>query len=495
MKHTDKTTDETTDETTTTIRAANMVTNGSSDVGCDNVRYVDGRVDRDVERPVVDEGAPIELTRRNIIGGLVASAVGASIVGVFGSTDLAAAATRKVRTRTNAQPGSVAPSVTSPSAVSAVPQTPGTGILVVLTLYGGNDGLNTIVPNDPTYLSQRGALAYQPNETLALDTSFGMNPSMTGLKGLWDQKRVAIVHGVGYANPSRSHFRSMDIWQSGASERVELSGWLGRWHDATGSDPLRMINIGASLPRYMVALKGGGGAALPNGTVTIPGGKKFTNAFAELGRGPGNELGPLGARLASNFTDLQRVVDQVGPILKGGVEGSGTANLEGGATASGLGNTVLDRQFDEVARLIKGGAPTRAYGVALGGFDTHATERDQHRLLWASVDKAVTNFVNAMAADPRGANVSVLIYSEFGRRVAANLSNGTDHGAAAPVLVVGPAVKGGHFGDPPNLTDLDAGDIKFTTDFRRVYATLLGTTLAVDPAAVLGQSFAPLPFL
>jgi uncharacterized protein (DUF1501 family) len=436
------------------------------------------------------------ISRRGLLGGLVGGAV---VVGL--GAESVAAAPRKVRTQTTSEPtvtiAPTSPSTAAPSPATSPASAPtptGQGIFVLLTLYGGNDGLDTVVPTDPLYLAARGALAYQPTETLPLDPAFGLNPEMTGFKGLWDQKRLGIVHGVGYPEPSRSHFRSMDIWQSAVPDRVEINGWLGRWHDATGGDPLRMINIGASIPRAMVSVKGGGGAALPNGNVAIPGGKTFTKAFAELGT-VDPTLGPWGARIASNVQDLRRVVDQVGPILKGDVTAAGSVNLEGGATANGTNKSQLDKQFDEVARLIRGGAPTRVYGVALGGFDTHANERQQHRALLGSVDRAVTNFVNEMAADPRGGKVTVLIYSEFGRRVNANLSNGTDHGAAAPVFVVGASVKGGFYGDPPSLSDLNDGDLKFTTDFRRVYASILGGTLGLDPVAVLGKAFEPIPLL
>lgn len=372
----------------------------------------------------------------------------------------------------------------------------GTGTFVLLTLYGGNDGLNTIIPySDSAYLSGRGSLAFTADQVLKLDDQWGLNPSLAGIKALWDRKRVAIVRGVGYPNPNRSHFRSMDIWQSAVPDSYEATGWLGRWHDATGPDPLRMVNIGASLPRTMIGTKGGG-AALPNGQLTLPGGAGVSNAFAELHRGgAGAELGGWGARIGAAGADLLRVQQAFGPILAGSAAGAGGTSLEGGATANGENRTELDDQFDQVAKLIKGGAPTRAYGVSLGGFDTHATERDQHLRLLKAVDQGITRFFAGFEGDARGDGVTVLVHSEFGRRVGANSSNGTDHGTAAPVLVIGPSVKGGYYGDAPSLTDLDQGDLKFTTDFRSIYASILSSVLGLDPAAVLGKSFVPVPFL
>lgn len=248
------------------------------------------------------------------------------------------------------------------------------GIVVLVTLYGGNDGLDTLVPySNSAYQAGRGPLAVAPDRVLPLDAEFGLHPSMPAFKKLWDEKKLAIVRGVGYPNSNRSHFRSMDIWQSGVPDRVEISGWLGRWQDATSSDPLRMLSLGASVPRALIGLKGGGGSALPNGQVALPGGKGITNAFVELGRGSaGAELGPWGARIGATVSNLVRVVDQLGPILKAGTKTAETASLEGGSSANGDSVSVLDSQLNDVATLIKGDAPTRVYSVSLGGFDTHA---------------------------------------------------------------------------------------------------------------------------
>ena len=289
----------------------------------------------------------------------------------------------------------------------------------------------------------------------------------------------------------------MDIWQSGVPDRSEVSGWLGRWHDATSTDPLRMLSVGPSVPRALIGLKGGGGSALPNGQVVLPGGKGVTNAFVELGRGAaGSELGPWGAKVGTSVTNLVRVVNELGPILKSGSHATVSTSLEGGAAANGDATSVLDSQLNDVATLVLGDAPTRVYSVALGGFDTHASERDQHNRLLATLDGALTRFLAKVGADPKGAGITVVVYSEFGRRVQANASGGTDHGTAAPVLVLGPRVKGGFYGDMPSLTDLDQGDLKFTTDFRSVYSAVLTGVLGAEPAVSLGTvPFAPVPFL
>jgi uncharacterized protein (DUF1501 family) len=431
------------------------------------------------------------LTRRHVVGGLLGGVGALAFNGLRPTPATAARASTPLQTQVTPGAPSSGVAVASPAIANVAKAAPGNGILVLLTLYGGNDGLNTVVPNSSLYLAARGELAHQPNTTLKLDDAFGLNPAMPGFKSLWDAKRLAIVRGVGYPNPNRSHFRSMDIWQTAAPDRNEISGWLGRWHDATGGDPLRMVNIGASMPRAMVSIKGGGGAALPNGNLILPGGAGVSKVFAELGRTP-STLGPLANKVLGNNNDLLRVVEKFSPILKGEIAGGGAVSLEGGATANGDNRTQLDNQLDEVARLVNGGAPTRVFSVSLGGFDTHASEKESHARLLSAVDQAVTRFVNTMAASPNGSKVTVVIYSEFGRRVAANDSGGTDHGTANSVFIVGPQVNGGFYGDAPSLSDLDDGDVKFTTDFRGVYSSMLSNVLGIDPAAVLGKAFAPL---
>lgn len=433
------------------------------------------------------------VSRRRFLGLVGAGAAGAVLPGVVG-TGAGAKAVMKVGAQT------IGAQTIGAQTIGAQTVAPGTakgdGIFVLVTLYGGNDGLNTVIPYaDSAYLAGRGDLAYRADQVLPLDASFGLQPNLVGLKQQWDRGRLAIVHGVGYPNPNRSHFRSMDIWQTGSPDAVVNTGWLGRWLDATGPDPLRMVNIGSSLPRAMVATKGSG-AALNPGKLGLPGGSAIETLFSELVRpGAGAELGPLGARIAGSGSDLLRVNRSFGPILTGAAAaGGGSSNLEGGAAAQGTAGAVssLQRDLDEVASLIVAGVPTRVFSVSLGGFDTHAAEKDQHARLMGVLDAALTNFTRRLDGSPSGAKVTVLVHSEFGRRVAANASNGTDHGTAAPVLVLGPQVRGGFHGDPPSLTTLDQGDLVFTVDFRSVYSSVLGSVLGIDPAAVLGRAVTPL---
>jgi uncharacterized protein (DUF1501 family) len=366
------------------------------------------------------------------------------------------------------------------------------GILVLLTLYGGNDGLNTVIPyEDGSYLGGRSALGYQPEQVLPIGDGLGLHPNLTGLKSLWDAKRLAIVRGVGYPNPNRSHFRSMDIWQSAVPDEQVVTGWVGRWLDVTGNDPLRAVSIGGSLPRIFGGEKAAG-AAVPVGELTLPGTPALRSAYAAMAQ-PSAGTSPLAARVAQSGKDLLTVDDAISHMLAGqpaNDEIAGSTSLEGTGGANSL-----TPQLELVARLVKAGSPTRVYGVSLGGFDTHANEKETHARLLGDVDEAVSAFFRSLEGSPQGAKVVLVAYSEFGRRVAANGSNGTDHGTAAPVFVVGTRVKGGFYGDNPSLTDLDSGDLKFTTDFRSVYATLLEQLVGVEAKAGLGRAFVGVPFL
>jgi uncharacterized protein (DUF1501 family) len=384
------------------------------------------------------------------------------------------------------------------------PLTPGTGVLVMLTMYGGNDGLNTVIPaGDGVYQSARPGLAYAESEVLPLGDGLGLNPGMTGLKALWDDDRLAIVRGMSYPNPDHSHFRSMDIWQTASPDRPMSSGWLGRWLDAQGRDPLLAVSLDPVLPP-MLAGETAAGAALPASGLALPGGDLGT-AFAALGAPASGESGPL-AVAARAVEDLHRTSATIGPMLTSAAS-TGAPNGDmprraarakvklGQGGKGGGGDASLARQLDTVAACVEMGAPTRAYSVSLGGFDTHTGERATQQRLLSEVDGAVATFLTRMAGSARGRGVVLVAYSEFGRRVAANANQGTDHGTAGPVLVAGHSVRGGFVGEQPSLTELDDGDLKPTGDFRDVYATLLADVLDADPERVLGPGHKVLPLV
>ncbi|MGH9300588.1 MAG: DUF1501 domain-containing protein [Acidimicrobiales bacterium] len=418
------------------------------------------------------------------------------------------------------------------SATPAKAAVAGTGspALVLLTLYGGNDGLNTVIPySDSAYLSGRGTLAYQPNEVIPVAEGLGFHPNLVGFKQLWQAGHLAVVRGVGYPNPSFSHFRSMDIWQSANPTSDVATGWLGRWLDATGTDPLRALSVGPNLPMALTGAKSGG-SAITAGSLKLPGSALEQAGFQAL-QIQGSNAPALYTQVAQSGRDMLRVqhslVDLLGPNgldslathklhpTKAPAPGTpstapsgvgSTAPSGAGSTApSGVGSTapsgagnyagVLGSQLDLVTRLIKAGSPTRVYGVSLGSFDTHANEKADQSQLLAEMDAAVTSFVNGLVGEPHGHNTVLMAYSEFGRRVAGNASGGTDHGSAGPVFVAGPSVKGGFYGDEPSLTKLVDGNLIFTTDFRSVYATVLANVLGEDPKVSLGQAYPSIAFV
>ncbi|MGW6441515.1 DUF1501 domain-containing protein [Lentzea sp. NPDC055074] len=353
------------------------------------------------------------------------------------------------------------------------------GVLVVVTLYGGNDGLNTVVPaEDRAYQDARPDLAYEPGEVLGLGEGLGLNPGLKGLKQLWDERGLAIVRGVGYDRPDHSHFRSMAIWQTASPRTSVPSGWLGRWLDETaGDDPLRALSLEPLLPP-MLAGERTAAASFPLSGLKLPTGP-LGDAFTALGQASDGEE-HWQARVARSIADLRHTATTLTGSPDGGKLPDDDPDEQRDKGSSAGGGGALGAQLDVVARLIEAGAPCRVYSASLGGFDTHSDERATQQRLLSELDAALTPFVRRV-----GKRAVVLVYSEFGRRVRANASDGTDHGTAGPVFLLGAGVRGGFLGAQPSLTDLDDGDLKQTTDFRDVYATLLDRVLGTEPGRVL----------
>jgi uncharacterized protein (DUF1501 family) len=356
------------------------------------------------------------------------------------------------------------------------------GILVIVTLYGGNDGLSMVIPlADNAYHDARPDLAYDPSETLHLDGAHGLNPALTGLSTLWQNKHLAIVRGVGYPKQDHSHFRSMDIWQTASPERPIPTGWIGRWLDATGDDPLRAVNIGAVLTPMAVGERHAA-AALSADIPSVP--TEWNDTLAALGSDD-----PTDTRAMANVCASYRASDKTDGTFRPITEGFHPV-ADGDA-----GVNQLAKDLELVATCVRAAVPTQVYMVQLTGFDTHADERGTQQQLLRKVDAAVAPFVQQMQANVYGKNVVVMVYSEFGRRVAANASQGTDHGTSGPVLVLGRPVKGGFYGEEPSLTDLVDGDLKTTTDFRDVYSELMSGTLRTDPGPAVGSGRRDIGFL
>jgi uncharacterized protein (DUF1501 family) len=391
-------------------------------------------------------------------------------------------------------------------------------ILVLLQMAGGNDGINTVVPyaND-FYHKARPKIGLKVDQVLKINDDIGLHPALKGFKELYDAGQLSVIKGVGYPNPNRSHFRSTEIWQTASdSGRVEKYGWVGRYFDSecSGADPTVGVTIGSQLPQAFFAKHPKGIVFnnpqnyrfMANGEAAEESYKKLndvdmmdTNNMAMHDDGSGDMLNsggsiamlpagvPMTGGKAVDFIsrtalDAQHSSDQVRAIA---------AKVQNQATypTSQLGNSLK-----LVAKLIGGGLPTRIYYAAQGGYDTHTNQIPSQQRLLTDLGDAMKAFVEDMKAQGNMGRVVVMTFSEFGRRVAENANGGTDHGAAAPMFIVGDKVKAGLLGKYPSLApaDLHQGDVKFNVDFRSVYAGVLETWLKTKSAPILGKQFEPL---
>jgi uncharacterized protein (DUF1501 family) len=359
-------------------------------------------------------------------------------------------------------------------------------ILVVVELSGGNDGLNTVVPyGDAAYYRARPKLGVGEKDVIKVTPGFGFHPSMVGFERLFKEGRLAVVHGCGYDRPSLSHFSSMGFWHTGVPNGGEPLGWLGRVADASYEPSQRdvIVGIGSAQP---LAVRSARHAPLVfddparfrrEGTDD----EKRTMVQLSQPRATSNPMLEFLSSAAHNAAESSEVVRQASASYRTTVDyGIG----------GGLGGNL-----QRVAALIAARLPTRLYYVSYAGnsFDTHVQQADLHsRLLMYTAD-AVHGFMKDMERIGRADDVAVVMFTEFGRRVEENGSLGTDHGTATPMFLVGKGVKGGFYGRPPSLTDLDDGNLRMTTDFRRVYATAIREWLGCDDTpAILKGNFQPL---
>ena len=358
-----------------------------------------------------------------------------------------------------------------------------TPILVIVTLYGGNDGLNTVIPfTDPIYFASRPDISYQAETLLPLDAELALNPAMKGLKALWDQKKVAIIRGVGYPNPDRSHFSSMAKWQTASPAKHINTGWLGRWVDTQSEDPMLAISLGSVLPPLLAGAKLSG-SALPIGGLVIPKGNLAAQC-TQLSKAAKQDS-KLMAAAATSMRNLFNISGSVQPVLKAPAPVAPDLPTTNGGNAGGDSN--LAQQLDVVSKLIAAGSPTKVWSVSLGGFDTHANEANAQSELLGVVSDSLSRFMGQLKATTRSNDVTIMVYSEFGRRVVGNGSQGTDHGTSGPMFLIGNSVKGGFYGEQPSLSNLIKGDLAVTTDFRDVYATVIEKVLKSPVDLTLGK--------
>ena len=366
--------------------------------------------------------------------------------------------------------------------------------LVVVQLGGGNDGLNTVVPvGDDNYYRARPTLAIPRGEALPLVDGLGLHPSLKGFKDLYAAGKMALVQGVGYPNPNRSHFRAMDIWQTAAPDRYEQTGWLGRYLDAQccGTQPKDTSGQLAA-----VSLADGSPRAFWNEHVLVPSIPDLDHFQLQT---DARERDKTLDAFKMVYDDDEQASMYESLVRKAGLDALETSEeLKRIAAAYRPGVTYPNTQFGKglqtIAQLINADLGSRVFYISLGGFDTHSGQKNTQARLLQTLAEGISAFQSDLESHGHADDVVTLAFSEFGRRVAENASAGTDHGTAEPLFVFGP-VKGGIVGDHPSLTDLDAGDLKFAVDFRSVYATLLDGWLGTDASAVLGGSFGKLPLL
>ena len=381
-------------------------------------------------------------------------------------------------------------------------------VLVVIQLSGGNDGLNTVIPYGMgEYYKARAGIGVKADQVLKLSGAdgVGLHPRMTALKELFDEGMLSVVQGVGYPNPNRSHFKSMDIWHTADTDATG-DGWLGRYYDSEccgfGKGESGQVEK-ADTPTLDPAISIGRNAPL---ALQGRGSKPVAFESAELFRWSGEDIHEA---LREPYHDLNR---------RGSVDGS-----EGGNTnADFLMRTALDaqissekirkavaqkplvgypgnelgRQLQMVGSMIRAGLKTRVYYVTLGGFDTHSGQggaQGRHGNLLANFADSLKAFYKDLKAQNNDGRVLTMTFSEFGRRVGQNASQGTDHGTAAPMFLTGPMVTPGVLNPHPSLSDLDQGDLKYTVDFRQVYASVLEKWLTADARQILGSKFDPAP--
>ena len=373
-------------------------------------------------------------------------------------------------------------------------------ILVVIQLTGGNDYLNTVIPYaDGRYHDNRPTVGIPAAAALPIDDRFAFNPALPEIKGLYDAGKVAVINGIGYPTPNRSHFRSMDIWHTCEPEKVGTEGWLGRVIrdlDPGAENVLTGVNFGRGLPRAM-ALPG-----VPVASVAVlETYGVLTGITAEPER---SQALDIFARMYSPTVGLGATMDYLGQTGLDALKGADILKAAPEQYASNVeyADTGIARNLQGIAKVLTANLGTRVFYTQQGGYDTHASEADVHPKLLADFSRAVSDFYTDLrahtAADgtPLSSQVVMFAFTEFGRRVKDN-GSGTDHGSGGVAFAIGDPVRGGMYGEYPSLDEnrLVEGDLAFNTDFRGVYGALVEQWLGLDASPVVGGHYEQPAFL
>ena len=341
--------------------------------------------------------------------------------------------------------------------------------LVLLHLAGGNDGLNTVVPyTDKRYSRLRPGIAIDTGRLHKIHAEQGLHPSLGGLAELWRRERLAIVQGVGYPKPNLSHFRATEIWHTAQPERNPNHGWLGRAMDGhKRAVPLRAVALTKEQPLSLAMATPGAVTLTDFSRFQVPMGME---ASAALYRSSADEAGPVGAlgQAGSEALDVAKRIASLSP-------------------ASTYYPGTLGQRFKKVEALLGAKLNLEVIQLEQGGYDTHSNQAGRHARLLTELGNTLRIFQNRLERMGLAERVVTVVFSEFGRRASENLSGGTDHGTAGPVFVVGKGLRHGLHGAAPSLDDLDRDNLRYTTDFRSLYASLLGHCYDINPEPVLGK--------
>ncbi|PZM80927.1 MAG: transcriptional initiation protein Tat [Candidatus Melainabacteria bacterium] len=366
--------------------------------------------------------------------------------------------------------------------------------LVLIQLSGGNDGLNTVVPyGQGAYYDARPQIAISQKDVLRLNDQIGLHPSMTGMRELFSDGKLAIIEGAGYGSPNRSHFRSIEIWQTAQPEKIGDTGWLGRYLDLAYSGQnniaLPAINVDPMLPKTLYAKK-----------IVVP----SVNNIYEFRFKSDPHFRKDRDHQIEAFKNIYESFESKRPhaemLRRAGLEADQASDsllkiVKNYKSNIKYPNGKLGDGLKFISQMITGGVSAPIFTVSLDGFDTHANQQRAQAGLLKQLSDTLLAFQSDLKDHGLEDNVLTLVFSEFGRRVQENNGKGTDHGTAEPLFLVGSSVKGGIYGEAPSLTSLDAGDLKHTVDFRTVYATVLESWLGADSVDVLGKRFETLPVL
>jgi uncharacterized protein (DUF1501 family) len=358
-------------------------------------------------------------------------------------------------------------------------------ILVVLELSGGNDGLNTLVPYyDDAYYRLRPQIGIRPEKLRKIDDRFGFNPGMAGFQQLFKDGKMAVVHGCGYEQPSFSHFTSMAYWHTGAPNSGEEYGWVGRLADAI--DPQLTPNFVVNIDEVQ--------SLAVRARDHVPVVFDDPNTFGRKGL---YQARPLLDHVPEHTDPDNAARRYLQEVARSAREASQLVRDAWARYKTPVDYGIVPVDLPKVASLIAADLPTRLYYVSFrhNAFDTHVQQSDLHQRLLTYASDAVAGFMKDMERLGRADDVAVMVFSEFGRRVPENTSLGTDHGTANHMYLIGKHVRGGHYGTPPNLEQLDEGDnLRFTTDFRRVYASVIEGWLGYGNSdSLFARRFEPLP--